>query len=67
MNKPFSIARKDFVTDIEIAINNSGLPIGAVVDILDNIQVQLVAEATKQYQKDLAEWRQANSENETDD
>lgn len=59
MNKPFSLARKDFVSDVEIAINNSGLPIGAVVDILNNIQTQLVLEADKQYTKDLAEWRQA--------
>lgn len=64
MNKPFSVAREDFLNGLVDLINNCGLPPSVVADILVSTHAQIAKLAQDQAQKDRAEYERALAEEE---
>lgn len=64
MNKPFSVAREDFINSLVDIINNCGLPPSVIADILVSTHAQIAKLAQDQAQKDRAEYAKALAEKE---
>ena len=62
MNKPFSVAREDFVNSLVEIINGCGLPPSVVADILVSTHAQIAKLAQDQAQKERAEYEKALAE-----
>lgn len=56
MDKPITVARKDFLNDLVDLINKSGLPSFIVSDVMKLTLVQVDDLAEKQYHTDLENW-----------
>lgn len=56
MNKPLSVARREYIQTVVDLTNNSGLPMFTIVDILDGILKDARNLAETEYQRDLAAW-----------
>lgn len=56
MNKPLSVARREYIQTVVDLTNNSGLPMCVIVDILDGILKDARNLADTEYQRDLAAW-----------
>ena len=52
IQKPFTVARQDFIDGVVALINTSGLPAFVIVDIIKDVQAEMVRQANDQYQKD---------------
>lgn len=64
MEKPISLRREELLTAIVSAINNSGLPAFAVVDLLDGVQRQAAELARRQLENDRAAYEKSLEETE---
>lgn len=64
MNKPFSVAREDFINSLVDIINNCGLPPSVIADILVSTHAQIAKLAQDQAQKERAEYERALAEEE---
>ena len=62
MNKPFSVAREDFVTSLVDLINNCALPPSVVADILVSTHAQIAKLAQDQAQKEREEYEKSLAE-----
>lgn len=52
MEKPLSVVREEFVNNLVELINNSGLPMFIVLDILKAAQEEVKVAAAKQYESE---------------
>lgn len=58
MQKPLSVARREYIQSVVDLTNNSGLPMFTIVDILDGILKDARNLAETEYQRDLAAYKQ---------
>ena len=58
MDKPLSIKRVEFAENLAKVINESGLPVCVVLDVLQIVTAQINELATQQLQADKEAWRQ---------
>ena len=59
MQKPLSVARRDYLSALCNATNDCGLPAFLVVDTLEKLLAQMRVEADKELKRDEAGWRNA--------
>ena len=52
MDKPITVAREEFIEALVKLVNESGLPMFAVEDILKNIAAEVKMAAQQQYEAD---------------
>lgn len=52
MDKPITVAREEFIEALVKLVNESGLPMFAVEDVLKNIAAEVKAAAQQQYEAD---------------
>lgn len=64
MNKPLTVARKEFIDNIISVINGSGLPAFVMEDILKACLTEMSALANKQYQADFEAYQKENEKTE---
>ena len=63
MNKPITLARKEFIEKIVAACNESQLPAFVVADVLGEAEKAARELAEKQLAADAEAWEAANSDN----
>ena len=52
MDKPITVAREEFIEALVKLVNESGLPMFAVEDILKNVAAEVKMAAQQQYEAD---------------
>ena len=62
MNKPFRVAREDFVNSLVEIINGCGLPPSVVADILVSTHAQIAKLAQDQAQREREEYEKSLAE-----
>lgn len=62
MERPLSVAREDFVEDLVKLINDSGLPMFVVLDVLKGAEVEVKDAAQRQYEQDKKAYEEAKEE-----
>ncbi len=67
MNKPISIARKEFTEGLINLINTSGLQAFIMRQVLAQADGALAQLEQEQFDKDMAEWNAQQKEDEGDD
>lgn len=58
MNKPITVAREELANTILNAINSSGLPAFAILDLLAQIESETRQVANRQFAEDSRKWNQ---------
>lgn len=64
MEKPLSVAREDFVNELVELVNNSGLPMFVVLDVLKGATEEVKEAAARQYEQEKLEYEKAKEEKE---
>lgn len=64
MEKPLSVAREDFVNALVELVNNSGLPMFVVLDVLKGATEEVKDAAARQYEQEKLEYEKLKEENE---
>ena len=59
MQKPITVARREFREDLQYLLNQSGLPAFVMLQPMYEAIAQLETLDEKQYQRDLDEWNKA--------
>ncbi len=62
LNKPITIVRAEFISDLTKLINESKLPLFIIEPILKDIYIEVKSVAQKQYEYDLANYNQLKQE-----
>lgn len=62
MEKPLSVAREDFVNELVELINNSGLPMFVVLDVLKGATEEVKDAAARQYEQEKMEYEKSKEE-----
>ena len=62
MNKPITIVRAEFISNLSNLINTSGLPPFIVESILKDVYVEVRNAAQKQYEMDVAMYEQLKND-----
>ena len=60
MQKPITIAREEYLSSIVTITNGSPLPAFVKIEVLNFVLNQLKNVAEKEYERDLATWKDAN-------
>lgn len=63
MERPLSVAREEFVDALVELINNSGLPMFVVLDVLKGAEIEVKNAAQAQYEKDKKAYEESKEEN----
>lgn len=63
MERPLSVAREEFVDELVALINNSGLPMFVVLEVLKGAVEEVRGAAQKQYEQDKLEYEKSKEEN----
>ena len=66
MEKPLSVAREDFVNELVELINNSGLPMFVVLDVLKGATEEVNDAAARQYEQEKMEYEKSKEEESKD-
>lgn len=61
-NKPLSVAKEEFKSSLIELVNNSNLPPCLVEEIMGGIFMEVKTLAKNQYDKDLEEWQDSQTE-----
>lgn len=64
MDKPITVARKEFLDNLVELINTSKLPAFMIVDVFESTLPALRTQAEQQYLADLKKWKEVNSNGE---
>lgn len=64
MEKPLSVAREDFVNALVELVNNSGLPMFVVLEVLKSAVEEVKEAAARQYEQEKLEYEKAKEEKE---
>ncbi len=68
MEKPLTVAREEFVTNLVNLVNESGLPMFVVLDVLKSAVSEVQEAAKLQYEKEKEAYEKENHiEEETED
>lgn len=67
MDKPLSLKRRDFLTAVIKAVNESGLPPCVIFEVLRGVTGEVENLAKKQEEADAAEWAKSQKEGEDGD
>ena len=59
MQKPISVAKREYIDAIVKTTNASGLPFAIIVDVMEGILREARQLAEQEYQRDLAAWTAA--------
>ena len=62
MQKPITVARQEFINNVQSVINESGLPAFLISDVLKVFLEQLNALEEAQYQRDYEAWTKSQEE-----
>lgn len=62
MNKPLSIAYRDYKQAIVDITNNSGLPAFLIVEVIENVFRQVLQQKETELKRDEALWHKAQTE-----
>lgn len=62
MERPLSVAREDFVDALVALINNSGLPMFVVLDVLKGAEAEVKSAAQAQYEQDKKAYEESKNE-----
>ena len=63
MERPLSVAREEFVDSLVTLINDSGLPMFVVLDVLKGAETEVKAAAQAQYEQDKKAYEESKEEN----
>lgn len=63
MQKPITVARQEFINNVQSVINESGLPAFLISDVLKVFLNQLNDLEEKQYHRDYQAWMKYQEEN----
>lgn len=66
MLKPITVARQELIDTIVSNINESGLPMFVILDILSNLHRQVRTISEGQYQQDLQAWEEVQKKGEAE-
>lgn len=64
MEKPLSVAREDFVNELVELVNNSGLPMFVVLEVLKCAVEEVKEAASRQYEQEKLEYEKSKEEKE---
>jgi hypothetical protein len=67
LNKPITIVRAEFISNLTNLINNSNLPLFVVEPILKDMYLEVKSVMQKQYEYDLANYNQSKQEQLSED
>lgn len=62
MERPLSVAREDFVNSLVELVNNSGLPMFVVLDVLKSATEEVKDAAARQYEQEKMEYEKSKEE-----
>lgn len=65
-SKPFSVAIRDTKNDLVSVLNNSGLPLDAMLYILKELVSSVTAQAEQEYRDELAKMQAEKEQSTTD-
>ena len=66
MERPLSVAREDFVNALVELVNNSGLPMFVVLDVLKGATEEVKEAASRQYEQEKLEYEKSKEEKKND-
>ncbi len=64
MNKPLTVARQEFLEDLIVLINDSGLPAFIVRELLTRTDTELAKIEKDQYEQEKKAWEESQTEGE---
>lgn len=64
MDKPITVARKEFLDNLVELINTSKLPAFMIVDVFESTLPALRTQAEQQYLADLKKWKEGDTNGE---
>lgn len=66
MERPLSVAREDFVNALVELVNNSGLPMFVVLDVMKAATEEVKGAAARQYEQEKLEYEKSKEEKKND-
>lgn len=66
MERPLSVAREDFVNALVELVNNSGLPMFVVLDVMKAATEEVKEAAARQYEQEKLEYEKSKEEKKND-